>query len=192
MLKLDPRSTALILIDVQNGTLGQPLTPNSREMVIANSATLATRLSQAGGTLVRVHVSFSDGYRDRPQGETDVPMILPEGGLPADWSAFPAEIAALKPDIQITKRQWSAFFGTELDLQLRRRGIRTVIIGGLMTNFGVETTARDAWQLNYATLVAHDAASSIGEGLHDFAVRNTLPRVARVRSTAEIIAALAA
>ncbi|AWM88682.1 isochorismatase family protein [Microvirga sp. 17 mud 1-3] len=192
MLKLEARSTALILVDVQNGTLAQPLTPNSRETVIANSVALANGLSRAGGTLVLVRVNFSAGYRDRPKGETDVPMILPEGGLPAEWSTFPPEIAALNPDVLITKRQWSAFFGTELDLQLRRRGIDTVVIGGLMTNFGVESTARDAWQLNYATLVAQDAASSLGDGLHDFAVSRTLPRVARIRSTSEILAALAA
>ncbi|MCB8819509.1 hydrolase [Microvirga rosea] len=192
MLKLDPHSTALILIDVQNGTLAQPLTPHSREQVIANAASLATSLARAGGVLALVRVTFSEGYADRPRGMTDVPMILPDGGLPEDWSTFPPEISALRPDIVVTKRQWSAFFGTELDLQLRRRGVETVIIGGLMTNFGVESTARDAWQLNYGTLVAHDASSSIGPDLHEFAVRNTLPRVARVRSTQDLIAALGA
>lgn len=192
MLKLDPRSTALILIDVQNGTLAIPLAPHDRPRVIANGATLASRFSQTGAKVVLVRVSFSDGYADRPRGETDIPMILPPGGQPADWDVFPPEIAALHPDILITKRQWSAFFGTELDLQLRRRGIDTVVIGGLMTNFGVESTARDAWQLNYATLVAEDASSSLSPALHDFAIRNTLPRVARVRTTEEILAALAA
>jgi len=192
MLKLEAPSTALILVDVQNGTLAQPLTPNSRDTVIANSVTLANGLSRAGGTLVLVRVNFSADYRDRPRGETDVPMILPEGGLPAEWSAFPPEIAALNPDVLITKRQWSAFFGTELDLQLRRRGIDTVVIGGLMTNFGVESTARDAWQHNYQAVIAEDASSSPGADLHRFAITNTLPRVARVRSTAEIIAGLEA
>jgi len=192
MLKLDPRTTALVLIDVQKGTLAAVAGPHEPATVIANGARLADRFSQKGATVVLVRVSFSEGYADRPGGLTDTPMILPPGGLPADWSEFPAEIAAIRPDVLITKRQWSAFHGTELDLQLRRRGITHVAIGGLMTNFGVESTARDAWQHNYQVLVAEDASSSLSAELHHFAVRNTLPRVSLVRSTAEIIAGLEA
>ncbi|WP_445502048.1 hydrolase [Microvirga sp. G4-2] len=192
MLKLDPRSTALVLIDVQKGTLALPIGPHAPATIIANSARLANRFSQKGATVALVRVDFSEGYADRPGGSTDVPMVLPPGGLPADWAEFPAELASIKPDLLITKRQWSAFHGTELDLQLRRRGITHVVIGGLMTNFGVESTARDAWQHNYHTLIAEDASSSLSAELHRFAIKNTLPRVSRVRSTAEIIAGLEA
>src|SRR6185295_13028044 len=93
-------------------------------------------------------------------------------------------------DLRITKRQWSAFYGTELDLQLRRRGITTIVLGGIATNFGVESTARDAWQHNYAVVIAEDASTSLGADLHRFAVEKLLPRVARVRSTQEIIEAV--
>ena len=95
----------------------------------------------------------------------------------------------LDADVVITKRQWSAFHGTELDLQLRRRGVTTVVIGGVMTNFGMGSTARDAWQHNYAVVVAEDACSSLNPDMHRFAVENILPRVARVRSSAAIAAA---
>ncbi|RDI62498.1 hydrolase [Microvirga subterranea] len=192
MLKLDPRTTALVLIDVQKGTLAAAAGPHEPATVIANSARLASRFSQTGATVVLVRVAFSDGYADKPGGLTDTPMVLPPGGLPADWTEFPAELGLVRPDVLITKRQWSAFHGTELDLQLRRRGVSHLVIGGLMTNFGVESTARDAWQQNYHTIIAEDASSSLSAELHQFAIRNTLPRVSRVRSTAEIIAALEA
>lgn len=192
MLKLDPRTTALVLIDVQKGTLTLPIGPHAPATVIANSVHLANGFSQKGATIVLVRVSFSKDYTDKPGGMTDMPMVIPPGDLPADWSEFPAEIASIQPDVVITKRQWSAFYGTELDLQLRRRGIVHVVIGGLMTNFGVESTARDAWQHNYQAIVAEDASSSLGEELHRFAIKNTLPRVSQVRSTAEIIAGLEA
>jgi len=192
MLKLAPRTTALILIDVQKGTLGMPLAPHQPATVIENSARLANHFSQKGATIVLVRVDFSTDYGDKPGGVTDIPMVLPPDGLPADWAEFPAELASIRPDVLITKRQWSAFHGTELDLQLRRRGITHVVIGGLMTNFGVESTARDAWQHNYQAVIAEDASSSPGADLHRFAITNTLPRVARVRSTAEIIAGLEA
>ena len=192
MLKLDPHTTALVLIDVQKGTLGMPVGPHAPATVVANSARLGSRFSQKGATVILVRVSFSEGYLDKPAAPTDVPMIIPPGGLPADWAEFPAEIAALHADVLITKRQWSAFHGTELDLQLRRRGISNVVIGGLMTNFGVESTARDAWQHNYRTIVAEDASSSLSAEMHEFAITKSLPRVSQIRSTTEIIESLEA
>ena len=78
-----------------------------------------------------------------------------------------------------------------LDLQLRRRGITHAIFGGIATNFGVESSARDAWQHNYTAVIAEDACSSVGPDLHRFAIEKTLPRVSLIRSSAEIIAALA-
>ncbi len=89
--------------------------------------------------------------------------------------------------LAITKRHWGAFHGTELDLQLRRRGIRSLVIAGIATNFGVEMTAREAWQHGYAVVIAEDACSGSGEGLHAFAIERILPRVARVRRAAEIL-----
>jgi len=119
-----------------------------------------------------------------------VPMLLPPGGLPEEWSDLAPEIAALPAAVSITKRQWSAFHGTELDLQLRRRGVRSVVVAGIATNFGVESTARDAWQLGYAVVVAEDACTSLGADLHDLAIAKTLPRVSRVRQVADIAGAL--
>jgi nicotinamidase-related amidase len=119
-------------------------------------------------------------------------MALPPGGLPPDWAEFAPGIADLPADVVIAKRQWGAFHGTELDLQLRRRGIATVILAGVATNFGVESTAREAWQNNYAVIVAEDACASVSAEHHAFSIGKILPRVARVRSTAEILAALEA
>jgi nicotinamidase-related amidase len=102
--------------------------------------------------------------------------------------APPAEIAALTPDVAIVKRNWSAFYGTELDLQLRRRGIRTVILTGIATNFGVEATVRDAYAHNYAVIVAEDAITTMTAEMHRFACTAIFPRLSRLRSTAEILA----
>lgn len=190
MLQLDPRKTALVLIDLQKGILAMPTAPYAPAQILANAALIATELKKAGGTLVLVRVAFSANYADKPNQPTDVPMALPPGGLPADWSELAPEISALGADVVITKRQWSAFYGTELDLQLRRRGIDTVVLGGLMTNFGVESTARDGWQHDYAMVIAEDAMSGSAADMHKFAIGNVLPRIARVRSSAEIVASL--
>ncbi|HVZ01056.1 MAG TPA: hydrolase [Dongiaceae bacterium] len=191
MGKLAPDRTALVLIDMQKGTLGFPLAPHSGADLVATTTRLARHCRAAGALLVYVQVKFAANFADRPHGATDTPMMLPPGGFPADWADYAPELAAVEPDVWITKRQWSAFHGTELDLQLRRRGITHVVLGGIATNFGVESTARDAWQNDYSVVVAEDACSSMPE-LHRFAIEKTLPRVSLVRSSAEVIAALAA
>jgi nicotinamidase-related amidase len=191
MLTLDAKRTALILIDVQKATLGFNLSPYSPADIVAASTRLAQAGRKAGALLVYVRVNFAADYADRPAGQTDTPMILPPGGMPADWADYAPEVAAVAPDLWITKRQWSAFHGTELDLQLRRRGITHTIFGGIATNFGVESSARDAWQNNYTVVIAEDACSSIGPELHKLAIEKTLPRVSLIRSSDEIAAALA-
>lgn len=192
MLALDPRTTALVIIDLQFGVLALPLTPHTGDEVVSRAVELGEALARAGGTVVLVKVDYAEGYADRPNQPTDAPLRLPAEGLPKDWATIVPKIALLRAQVHITKRQQSAFFGTELDLQLRRRGIGTVIICGLATNFGVEASVRDAHNLNYAVVVAADACSGTAPGLHDFAVTHILPRFARVRLSSEIAAALRA
>jgi len=172
--------------------MSMPLAPNSADIVLANGLRLAKALQGQGGMVIPVRVEFSDHYADRPGQYVDQPMTLPREGLPEGWATLAPEVVALKSEITITKRQWSAFFGTELDLQLRRRGFTHVIIGGLATNFGVESTARDAWQHDYAVIIAEDICSTFSDEMHLFALEKTLPRVAKIRKTDEIIAALQA
>lgn len=190
MLTLNPKTTALVIVDLQHGILALPMTPHDAAQVVARSVDLGRALAAAGGVVVLVNVDYSDRYADRPTGLVDAPLSLPADGLPTGWATLAPEVAALPAEVRITKRQHSAFFGTELDLQLRRRGVATVVICGLATNFGVEATARDAHALNYVVVIAADACSSTGATLHDFAVTHILPRIARVRTSSEIVGAL--
>ena len=190
MEKLDPRSTALLLLDLQKGILGIAAGgPHSAAQVLSAAGALARRFRQLAATVVLVRIGWSADGGDALRQPVDRPPPLP-AKLPADWLEFPAELAVVDSDIKIIKRQWGAFYGTDLDLQLRRRGIARVVLGGLMTNFGVESTARDGWQGNYTVIVAEDAASSFRTEMHEFAVKNTLPRCSLVRKSEEIIAAL--
>lgn len=189
MPALDAVRTALVMIDPQNWTLGMPISPHAAGTVVGNAVMLAHAIRDGGGVVVLTRAAFSPGYADMLRVPVDMALTVPEGGIPPQALAFRAEMEALDAEVVITKRQWSAFHGTELDLQLRRRGVTAVVIGGVMTNFGVESTARDAWQHNYAVVVAEDACSSLDADMHRFAVERILPRVARVRSSAVIAAA---
>ncbi|MFJ6326686.1 MULTISPECIES: hydrolase [unclassified Rhizobium] len=184
----DPKTTALVSIDLQGLVLSRPLAPYSAQQIIANTVAIANKLKADGGTTVFVTVGFSSDYADAVNQPTDETLVLPPGGLPAAALEAPAEMAALTPDVAIIKRQWSAFYGTELDLQLRRRGIKTLILTGVATNFGVESTVRDAYAANYGVIVAEDAVSTFSQEMQDFSCTKVMPRLSRIRKTAEILA----
>ncbi|MBU2654919.1 hydrolase [Acidomonas methanolica] len=179
MTAFDPRTTALVLIDLQSGILALPTAPKPSSQVLEGGKSLASRFRAAGAAVVLVRVAFAPDYADAPPGAVDQPLGGSNGGLPADWARL-AEGLEAPGDIVITKRQWGAFTGTELDLQLHRRGIRTIVLGGIATNFGVESTARHAWELGYNVVIAEDLCTSLSAELHDVAIRSIFPRIARV------------
>jgi nicotinamidase-related amidase len=185
MLKLTPQTTALVLIDLQKGIVGNQLAPHSGADVVKNGKALAEQFRQAGASVVLVNVGFSKDLKDSLRQVVDQPMTRPPGGYSPDFMEL-ADGLAKPDDILITKRQWGAFYGTELDLQLRRRGIQTIVLGGVSTNIGVESTARQAWEHGYSLILVEDAASSNNAPMHDFAILKIFPRISRVVKTADI------
>lgn len=187
-LEFDPESAALVLIDLQNGIVGRALAPHAASDVVARAAQLAAALRAKRGAVVYVRVDVADVLRlpvDAPMRDPNAPPPPPSASQLVPDSGYQAG------DLLITKRQWGAFYGTELDQQLRRRKIQTIILGGIATNFGVESTARAAFDRGYELIFVEDAMSSLSVPAHDFAIQNIFPRMGRVRSTAETLAALA-
>lgn len=86
--------------------------------------------------------------------------------------------------------QWGAFCGTELDLQLRRRAIDTILLDGISTNVGVESAARDAYERGYEQVLMEDAMAARSPGEHAHTIRTAFARIGRDRLTAEVLAAL--
>ena len=93
----------------------------------------------------------------------------------------------IESDIVITKHQWGAFHGTELDLQLRRRGIKNIVLCGISTNIGVETTAREAYALGYNQVFATDAMAAQTKEEHDHTLKFIFPRIGCLRATEQIL-----
>jgi nicotinamidase-related amidase len=93
-------------------------------------------------------------------------------------------------DLVITKHQWGAFYGTELDLELRRRGLTAMVLCGISTNIGVESTARFAYEYGYHQVFAEDAMSALSAEEHSLTVTKIFPRIGLVRKTGEILADL--
>jgi nicotinamidase-related amidase len=185
MQEFDAQTTALVLIDLQKGIVGRPVAPHAGEDVLGKARELAGKFREAGGPVVLVRVAWSADFKDALKQPVDAPFAMPPGGFPPDFWELPDGLAQ-PGDILITKRQWGAFYGTELDLQLRRRGVATVVLGGIATNIGVESTARAAWEHGYALVIVEDATSGNSAEMHEFAMKNIFPRIGRVMKAADI------
>ena len=182
---LDPRTTALVLIDLQKGITTPGRAPYASEDVVARAKSLAERFRAAGGLVVLVHVHWAKDYSDALKQPVDEPAQLPADGLPPGFNDFADGL--LQPgDLIIHKRNWGAFHGTDLDLHLRRRGIQTLVLAGIASNIGVESTARDAWERNYSLVVAEDACTTNAAEAHAASFKYIFPRISRVVKSNDI------
>jgi nicotinamidase-related amidase len=185
MITLSAATTALVLVDLQKGIVARQFAPYSGEAVLAKGKELARRFRGAKAPVVLVNVAFAPDFSDALKAPVDRPMQAPPGGFQEDWSEL-ADGLAEASDLKVTKRQWGSFHGTDLDLQLRRRGVTTVVIGGIATNMGVESTARAAHEHGYAVVLAEDAATSLSAEMHAFAFEHVFPHLGRVAKADEI------
>lgn len=189
-LVLDPRTTALVLIDLQRGILATSVAPHSAADVLRQASRLTAAFRAAAAPVALVRVSFSQS------GAGAVLNQLRDAAVTASsepgWDELAPELGRAEGDILITKHQWGAFYGTALDLHLRRRGVRAIVLGGISTNFGVESTARDAFERGYALVFVEDAMSGPSAEAHGFACRTIFPRIGRVRTTDVVLRAIAA
>ena len=181
-MQLDAKTAALVLIDLQKGVLAMPVAPHPAAAVNERSMRLAQRFRAAGSPVVRVRVSFSRDLADALRPPVDQPTNY--ASLPPGWDEFSEP--PQPSDLVITKRQWGAFYGTELDLQLRRRGVRCIVLGGIATNIGVESTARSAAEHGYELVIPEDLCSGASAEMHAFSFEHILPRLARITNSDQI------
>lgn len=189
-LHLAAARTALVAIDLQNSILSRRTQPWEPAAVVERTVRIADALRAKGGLVIWVRVAFSADGLDRLQPVCDQPFS-PPNPPPPGWADLPPALGVRPADLVVTKRQWGAFYGTDLDLQLRRRGLGTIILTGIATTIGVESTARDAFERGYELVLVEDAMSALAAAHHEYATTQIFPRIGRVRRTAEVLAALA-
>ena len=187
-LKINSQKTAIVVIDLQKGIAAIPTEPHPSKVVIENTAKILTEARKNNMTIFLVHVSPSPDTKDalRPISETSFQM----SGYNPSWSEFVPELNIQPSDFLITKHQWGAFYGTELELQLRRRGIDTIILTGISTNFGVESTARFAYEFGFNQIFVSDAMAARSKEEHENTLKYIFPRLGLIRNTDEILEAL--
>ena len=187
-LTFDRAATALVLVDLQNFALALQTSPYPTRDVLANSIRLADACRRRGILVVLVRVGHDDNKMPHPAPKTDGSFGSFQQG--PDAKEIPAELGPKAGDVIVDKYNWGAFYGTNLDTHLRRRGIDTLIIGGLVTNVGVDTTMRQAQERGYHQVLVEDATAAMSPEEHEYVLKIIAPRLSRVRGTDQVLEAI--
>jgi nicotinamidase-related amidase len=174
---IDPK-TALVVIDLQQGIVSLP-TVHPIGDVVKNAAALADAFRRRGLPVVLVNVAGgAPGRTEQP------PRITP---FPAGWTDLIPELNRQPSDIVVTKRTWGAFASTDLEHQLKALDVTQVVIVGVATATGVESTARQAYEQGFNVTLAIDAMTDLRPAAHDYSIAQVFPRLGETGTTPEII-----
>jgi nicotinamidase-related amidase len=187
-LTIEPATTALVLIDLQRGIVASPTVPHAAADVVARGARLAAACRKRGVLVVLVRVDPGPNWSLVPRPQADQPRA-PMTVTP-DWAELLPELGREDSDAMVTKHQPNAFYGTDLEIHLVRRGIRTILLGGISTNVGVEATARAAHERGFEQIFISDVMAAREVDLHEHSVRRIFPTLGRVRTLDVVLAAL--
>lgn len=182
----NPSRTAFISIDMQQGVASHQSHPNSADEVISRVSQIVDAARAGGGFVLYVRTSFLHDESDALHPIMDVKRPS-KPNRPEGWDQLVEQLTPRPLEPVITKRSFDAFYGTELDLELRRHDIDTVVIAGISTNFGVEGTARSAYNRGFNVITVEDAMAAGSTEMHESSLTHVLPYIGRVRSTEDII-----
>jgi nicotinamidase-related amidase len=178
LTQLDPMA-ALVVIDLQKGILAVPNVSD----VIARNAELTRAFREHRLPVVLVNVT------GMPPGRTQAPRPS-LSSLPPDWSDLLPALAPAATDILITKQCWGAYIGTTLHDQLRQRGVTQIVLTGVATSIGVESTARSAYEHGYNVVLVTDAMTDRDPVCHQHSIDKIFPRLGETATAAEVMSRL--
>jgi nicotinamidase-related amidase len=177
---LDPK-TVLILIDLQKGIVDNP-TAHPIGEVIKHAAALADAFRRHDLPVVLVNVAGA------APGRTE--QTRSRGEFPAYWTDLVPELNQQPEDHTVTKRTWGAFTNTGLDEPLKKLHVTQVVVAGVATSIGVESTARQAHELGFNVTLATDAMTDRSLDAHTNSITRIFPRLGETGTTWEIVALL--
>jgi nicotinamidase-related amidase len=174
---LDPK-TALIVIDLQKGILALP-TAHPTGPVVEQAVALLDAFRRHHLPVVLVNVAgVAPGRNEQPRHT---------GGFPADWAELATELKQQPDDHLVTKHTWGAFTNTDLEQHLKSKGVTQVVIVGVATSIGVESTARYASELGLNVTLGVDAMTDLNADAHHNSITRIFPRLGETGTTREII-----
>lgn len=174
---LDPK-TALVVIDLQKGIVALP-TAHPVNEVVKHASELLDAFRSHGLPVVLVNVvGGAPGRAEQARSLV---------GLPADWAELVPELKHQPDDHIVTKRTWGAFTNTGLDEHLKKLGVTQVVIAGVATSIGVESTARYAHEHGFNVTLATDAMTDMNADAHTNSITRIFPRLGETGTSREII-----
>jgi nicotinamidase-related amidase len=176
---------ALILVDLQQGVLASahPGLP----ALLRNAASLANAFRTLNLPVVLVNVAGGAPGRTDASAHRTAPRERSDG-----WTDIAPDLGTHPADILVTKHRWGAFHDTSLDRELRARGVTQVVIGGVATSMGVESTARAAHEHGYNVVLVTDAMLDPDQAGHDHSTTHVFPKLGETTTTADLLNALPA
>ncbi len=170
-------SAALVVIDMQKGVLALP-TVHSTADILGRVAELAKAFRARNLPVVLVDVA------GRAPGRTDLASSF---NPPADWRELPPELDVQPTDGRATKFNVGAFYGTSLEMVLRRQGVTQVILVGVSTSSGVEATARAAYDHGYNVVTVVDAMTDTDADNHRHSIEKIFPKIGQITTTEAVL-----
>jgi nicotinamidase-related amidase len=175
---LDP-NTALLVVDLQKGVMGSPtLHPIGEVVERARVLIDAFRARRLPVVLINA-AGGAPGRTEQP------PRLRPP--FPEGFTDFIPELGQQPDDLVVTKRTWGAFASTELEARLKALGVTQVVVLGIATGTGVESTARQAYEAGFNVTLAVDAMTDTRPEAHDYSLRKVFPRLGESGATHEIV-----
>ena len=175
--------TALVLIDLQKGIVALP-TVHPAADIVAKSVQLADAFRKAGRPVVFVNVAGG------APGRTE--QAMPGGERPADWTDLVPDLDRKPDEPLFTKKSWGAFATTGIEAWLKQQGISHIVLAGIATSIGVESTARQAYEAGFNVSLVTDAMSDMKADAHENSLKNIFPRLGETGSTDAMLALLGA
>jgi nicotinamidase-related amidase len=177
---LDPQ-TALILIDPQQGIVAYP-TAHPADKVVRQAGALADAFRRHDLPVVLVNATgVAPGRTEQTRSRSE---------LPAGWADLVPELNRQPEDHTVTKRTWGAFTNTGLKEHLKKLGVTQIVVAGVATSIGVESTARQAHELGLNVTLAVDAMTDMSLEAHNNSITRIFPRLGETGTTWEIVALL--
>jgi nicotinamidase-related amidase len=174
---IDPK-TALVVIDLQKGIVSLP-TVHPIGDVVRHAANLAATFRRHRLPVILVNVDAVAPGRTEQARRT--------GAFPAGWTDLVPELDRQPQDHLVTKQTWGAFTNTGLETHLKSHGVTQLVISGVSTSAGVESTARHASELGFNVVLAVDAMTDMNPDAHTNSVTRIFPKLGETGTTAEIV-----
>jgi nicotinamidase-related amidase len=171
-------SSALLVIDLQEGIVSLP-TVDPAPVVVEHAAELAAAFRAAGRPVVFVNVAGGAPGRNEMPKSSRTPA--------PNWTDLVPQLGAVESDHRVTKKTWGSFTGTDLHDYLQKAGVTQVVLAGIATSIGVESTARSAYELGYHVTLVTDAMTDLDPEAHRNSLERVFPKLGETGTTSDVL-----